>query len=161
MSSYNKYWTRRCKNCLRLPGGVTEEGGLTMWDMSWYNKQWTRCKNGWWFEIYIASIAETKYVRTDLWWHLVMKGGGGIFRVNNLIPAQTAVSCLIFRAHHASTMTFSPLIGVLFISVLLQPVSCGWADMLRTTTPTTPNPDKPGARLMMLFFILVLWMMVD
>ena len=90
-----------------------------------------------------------------------MKGEGGIFRVNNLIPAQTAVLCLIFRANFASTMTFSPLIGVLFVSVLLQPVSCGWADMLRTTTPTTPNPDKPGARLMLLFFILVLWVMVD
>ena len=88
-----------------------------------------------------------------------MKGEGGIFRVNNLIPAQTAVSCLIFN--FASTMRFSPLLGVLFVSVLLQPVSCGWADMLRTTTPTTPNPDKPGASLMLFFFILVLWVMVD
>ena len=37
------------------------------------------------------------------------------------------------------------MIGVL-VAFVLHPAVCGWADMLRTTTPTTPNPDKPGKR---------------
>ena len=39
------------------------------------------------------------------------------------------------------SMSFLPLF--LFVAAL-QPVAAGWADILRTTTATTHNPDKPG-----------------
>ena len=39
------------------------------------------------------------------------------------------------------SMSFLPLF--LFVAAL-QPVAAGWADILRTTTATTQNPDKPG-----------------
>ena len=71
-----------------------------------------------------------------------MKGVGGRVRVKSPIQTQTA-SCPPFRANF-DTMWLLPLL--LFVSTL-QPVTCSWADILRTTTPTTPNPDKPGKTL--------------
>ena len=82
------------------------------------------------------------------------------WRVRAKCPIQTRTAlCLLFGANFAS-MSFFPLLGVLSV-LAVQPVACGWADMLRTTTPTTPNPDKPGAKLDDAFLYPEAFVMMD
>ena len=90
---------------------------------------WIGCKSCLCINL-VSSIAETGNDRNALWWPIVMRGEEGTWRVASQVMLRVSVT----------------FVGALLVP-LLQPVACGWEDIMRTTTPTTPNPDKPGTNL--------------